>query len=428
MRRPRPGALLARLRRAVRRLRRDGRLGPALVLATGLAFGLRVLPAMWSGRPHMLAVNFEVYYYAAAAALDGGSIYAATPPDHPSFRYLYPPVVVVAFAPYALLDPTTAFALHALVQVAVCVGFAALLVRYVERHGDGVALSRVDRLLVGGFVVASIHAVPTHFYGNVNLLLAAALGAALVALERGSEGVAGAAAGVAALVKVFPAAVGLWFLRRRAYRAVAAAVAVGGGLLLAGGALFGPDVLATYATEALLPRLDGSEVSGTPGPNAAYITLRQPFTALGVEGPARSLGPLVVLAPVVAYLYTGVETALDRLVAIHATVSAMLLAVPSYFVYYVFVYFPLIPLCYLLRGRYARRTFLAGAFVANFAFTLRGAENALSRADLPPAVADPLGGALAEAYALGPPPLYGMALMLVGCVVYRRRRGRAAEK
>ncbi|WP_135819578.1 glycosyltransferase family 87 protein [Halostella litorea] len=402
-------------------------LGAWFVLATGVVFGLRTAAVMWFGRADMFALNFKVYYYAAETAMAGGDFYAATPPDWPAYRYLYPPLSVLAFYPAAVPGSwVPGFLVHTAGAAAFGAAGGVLLGRYVERAGR--SLSRLDYGLIVGFLVLSIHSVPSVFYGNVNVQLAALTVAGFVALDRGREELSGVAFALAAFIKVFPALFGVWFLRRRAWRAVGAAVGTGLGLLALGVPVFGVGTTRTYLEEALFPRNRAELFQGGLDPNSAYITLRRPLSVAFPEMDPTLLValPFLLLAPVVCYLYTGVDDRVDRLVAIHGTVTATLLALPSYFIYYVYLAFPLVALLYLMDDRPSRTAFVAGAFVANLSFTLNNAENVVRL--LPEAVRPALFAVVRPLFTFASPIEYGMLLMLAACVVYRRRQGGAAVR
>lgn len=404
----------------------DHRTGARLVLATGVLLGVAYLVHLATARPHMLGVNFRVYHVAAQTALAGESLYAVTPPGLPAYRYLYPPVTVLAFVPYAPLGWRVGFAVHTLVTVGVAVATGLLLVRVVESRG--VRLARLDRALVVGWVVVGIHAVASLFFGQVNHHLLALLAVGFVAVEHGElpgggwphgETISGVAFALAALVKLFPALAGVWLLRRRAWRAVAAATATGLAGLLVGVLAFGVDAHRAYVREALVPRQEHATFAGGLDPGATYVTLRRPISVLLPNVDPALYGPLAVavLAPVVGYLYLDVDDPVDRLVAFFATVAAMVLVVPSLLLYVLFLSAALVPLLYLLEGRRARRLFVAGALVACIPF-------AGPRVVAPLAVVLPEAatGVLADLLALGTPPLWGIGLMLAGCVAYRRGR------
>lgn len=405
---------------------RERPIGAWFVLVTGILLGVRTLYLMRLGRADWLAMNFQVYYHAAETAMVGGDFYAATPPDWPQYRYLYPPVSIVAFYPYALPGSwVPGYVVHTLVAAATAAVGGALLCRYVERAGR--SLSRVDYVLVAGFLLLSIHSVPTLFYGNVNVHLAALTVLGFVALDRDRETLAGASVALVAFFKVFPALFGVWFLRRRAWRAVGSALATGGGLLALGVPVFGVETTRTYLTEALLPRNRADLFAGGLDPNSAYLTLRRPLSVLFPEmDPALLvLLPFALLGPVVAFLYTGIDDRTDRLVAVHGTLTATLLVLPSYFIYYVYLSFPLVALLYLTDPGRARTLFVAGAAVGNLSFTLNNVENVVRL--LPEAARPALFAAVRPAFTLATPIEYGMVLMLGACVVHRATRETAVR-
>jgi hypothetical protein len=252
--------------------------------------------------------------------------------------------------------------------------------------------------------------------------VALGLAVAVVGLERGREGVAGNALALASLPKIFPAAVGAWFLRRRSWTAAAASVATGAGLAVASVALFGVELHRTYLRRGLLSRVDGARYAGGMDPNALYATIRRPLSVLLPDADPTVLAGLavVVLAPVVGALLWDLDGSVDRLVAVHGVVAALLLALPSYFVYYVLLYVTLIPLLFLLEGP-GRTLFVAGALVANAATTLDSFVRIIQAAPLPPTAADLLLVSFRPILTFATPTTYGVLLTLAGCVVYRYR-------
>ncbi len=402
-------------------------------------------------RPDALAINSETYRVAVRAALDGGDLYTAHETNRWALPYVYPPVVVWAFLPLALLTRFGALALVVVVSVVAGLAFARLLVA--RLRALGVAVTPVDAALVAAFVVASVHAVPTLYYGNVNLLLAAALGTGLLWLDGPRDAVpaaladdtnadpvtdtrpdggqtrslpvlaragldrerlAGVALAIPAVVKAFPALFALWAVRRRRWRAVTAAVGVGLTAGVASLAAFGVDPHLTYVESALFDRL----AVGTPyPPDAPYVTLRRPLSVLGVEAPLRGALAAALIAPVVVYCNTRVETAVDRLVGLYALLAGVLVTLPSYFLYVVFLLYPLVALTYLLDG-HPRRLFLAGVAVTAAPVTLENVAR----------VTAPVGGPgpLAPLLTVATPLLWGIGLTLLACLLQRRRRSRRA--
>ena len=434
-----------------------------IVLVAGILLGIAGIWTTFARNAHLLGVDLKVYYVAARAALAGGDFYAASPAGHP-YTYVYPPITIPAFYPFALLDSwRAAFAAYSLVNVASALGVAVLLVKFAERY-RATPLPRIDRLLVGGFVLLSLHSVPSILYGETNfpLLLAivagfwwldgAAVSAAPSSEERGDgergatrdrgsearraslpftrrtisrETLAGVAFALPAAVKIFPAILGLWLLRRKAWRAVAAAVATGVGAFAVGVAWFGVETHLTYVRVAVVPRLSNEEFVGGLDPAAQLVTLRRPLSVLFPSLPPSAYGVLafVLLAPAVIYCYRKIDTPTQRLVAVFATMTAMVVGFPSLLLYFAFMVFPMIPLLYVLESGPARTLFVAGAFVANFALTAATVETLVTETPIPDATLAVLG----PAFALATPPLYGTVLMLVGCVLAVRRTASTRE-
>lgn len=387
-----------------------------VVLAVGLLFGLTYLARAALFRQGAVALNFQVYHGAAEAFLAGEPLYGRSPVGVDWLVYLYPPLSVFVFVPFALLPLDVAYAVFTAISLAGGLALARLLIGIVERHG--VELERVDHVLVAGFVTLGIHTAPTLVFGQVNLLLALAVAGAFVAVAAGDEMRSGAALGLAAFVKVFPVGFGLWYLRRRSWRALGAAVATGGGLLVAGLAL-GPELTATYLTEALLPRTSRAAFEGGLGPNAAYLTVRRPLSLLFPESSlARSLGAVAVMAPVVAVGLRRVDTPKRRLVGLFVLLAGVLLALPTYPIYYIVLGFPLVPLLYLFDGP-GRRFFLAGAGLGLFTVHLGDVQRAVAALGLPPAVEGWMLAVLEPVLTVGSVGLYALGLCLAGCLRYQ---------
>lgn len=400
-----------------------------VVLAVGVLAGVATLVGLPRADPAQLGLATDVYYRAGRAALAGGDVYAAAPPAHPGYRFLYPPVVVVAVLPHALAgSPAGAYALQTGVNLLAAVALGALLVRTVERARG--PLPAVDRLLIGGYAVVSPGVATTLVLGQVNLLLALAVAVGALAVERGREAAGGVALALAATVKLFPALVGAWLLRVRAWRAVAAATATGLGLLLAGVALFGPDLTVSYLTVTLPAEASVGTFADGPAPGAPYATIRRQLAVLApwLPGPWLLPAGALLLAPVVAAGSWSVRTRRDRLVALAATLLATLTLFPLEPFYLSLALFPLVPLAYLLAPGRTRRLYLAGLLVVSVPVTLRVVDVWLGLLAPPAAVAAAVRAAARAVFSLVLPPTVGVWLLLAACVSHQHRRASGADR
>ena len=265
-------------------------MGARLALLSGVLFGLAYLAYTFTTAADEVALDFEVYYFAARTVLEGGPLYGVSPVGVDYLVYAYPPLTVLAFLPFTLLPPFPAYLVFTGLTLGAGLLVARLLLDYLDRHGR--SLSRVDRTLVYAFCTLLVHAMPSNVFGQVNLPLALALAAGFDWLDRAAsvsgghddherlERLAGVAFGLAAFVKVFPALVGVWLLRRRAWQAVGAAVVTGVTGIGLGLLAFGPETTLAYVTEAVLPRASDDAFAGGLDPGAAYVTVRRPLSVL----------------------------------------------------------------------------------------------------------------------------------------------------
>ena len=401
--------------------------GVWIVLAAGLYVTFQELPlvADVSLLPLELStdwdagVNTRTFYVATEAAFAGEDIYAVYPEDASEFyTYLYPPITVLGFAPLLLVSQSTALVGLSVLSAIACLAAGWLVVRYVEPAAD--PLGWIDVAALGTFFFVSGHSLWTVYYGNINLLLLLLFAVGFVALEADRGLVSGAAFSVAALFKLFPAVVGLYFLRRRAWTAVGTALAIGIGGIAVGAILFGIDTSRQYFFEVLPDRTDSEAFVGGYDPaEFYYVTIQRPLSHVLWEvwpsAPADVL-PVVsalVVLPVLLVFYVDVTTRFDRVIAMFATIVAMLVVMPSMLQYMVLLYAPLFSLLYLWGDRPGWLAFVAGAVL------FLPVERPSSVVDTLSVLPSPLFDVLAPLAAVASIQLWGMALMLGACAWYK---------
>ena len=176
--------------------------------------------------------DFSFYWRAAGALLHGEPIYSArqlSGPYAPQGQdgFLYPPPFAAAVTPFAAVFPTDYraaawgwTALGAAILVAVVLAVA-------RSEGLGDRLRRALRLGPWILVAAAIgfpSVIGELVLGNVHLVLLGLLSLAWLGIRSGTangERLAGIAVGVAALIKVFPGVILLWFLLTRRWQGAA---------------------------------------------------------------------------------------------------------------------------------------------------------------------------------------------------------------
>ena len=324
----------------------------------------------WDPGPNV-GSNFRTYRHAAELALSGEPFYNVAPPALDQWAvYLYPPITVVTFYPVTALEWLTGYGLLVALNLLAGLAAAMLIVRFIEARGRGVGW--LDLGLIFAVFALSPFSWGTIYYGNINLLLALAFVVGFLALWTDHETLAGTAFALAALWKLFPALVGFWLLRQRAWRAIGAAIAVGGGGVVAGIVLFGWRTTHIFITEVVFGRADTARfVGGYPGDGRYFVTIQRPLSHViwnvWPNAPRAILVPTAVLVAIgiLGLFYVRLDTGQDHLFAIFATVAITVTLMPSQQWYLVMLFFPMIPLLYLWDGP-GQYAFVLGAVVLFF--------------------------------------------------------------
>jgi len=369
-----------------------------------------------------VGANFRTYRYAAELAMEGQSFYGVPPPGLEDWAvYLYPPITVVAYYPFTVLEWMSGYWIVVCLNALAGVGVAAAIVYYIDRSGR--CLGWVDVALVGGLLVVSPFTFGTMYFGNINVVLALAVVVGFLALEYDRSGLAGAAFGAAALFKLFPALVGAWLLRRRSWRSIGSATAVGGGGVLAGVAAYGWGPTVVFFTDVVFGRTDATTfVGGYPADGTYYVTIQRPLSHVlwGIfpDAPPELLVPLAVLvaASLLAAFYASVETRFERLTAMFATMVVTVTLFPALQWHLVLLFFPMVPLWYLWDGP-GRRLFLAGSAVLFVNVRPGSLVEGIESAGLAHLLESVLLGVVSVATL----QLYGIGIMLVACALARYR-------
>jgi hypothetical protein len=219
----------------LRLLAKPGVRRSVVVLLALVAVAFRGLQFLILTRQVQWGYDFSAYWSAAGRLIDGLSPYTAIQLAGPygpqqQFLYLYPPTLAAAVTPLAALFPDD---YRAAAWIWAGLGFAVLVpcvlaLSRAEHLGERfpILAGRGRWLLVAG-ALAFPPVVGELVMGNVHLVLLGLLTAAWLGVRRGTtrgEWVAGAAVGVAAVIKVFPGLLLLWFLLTRRSRAAAGVV------------------------------------------------------------------------------------------------------------------------------------------------------------------------------------------------------------
>jgi alpha-1,2-mannosyltransferase len=208
----------------------------AALLAVNLA---AVAVYLLTVTPHGVAVgpyriDLDVYRIGARTWLTGGNLYGHLPPTAAGVRlpFTYPPIAAIGLSPLALLPMVAANVAITLVTIALLAVVIRLFLRRLAASGG--TWWTVAWLLPLALCLEPVRS--TLSYGQINVVLMVLVAADC--LTTSPRWPRGALVGIAAAVKLTPAAFVLFFLLRRDYRAARNAVAsfaaaTGAGFLLA---------------------------------------------------------------------------------------------------------------------------------------------------------------------------------------------------
>jgi alpha-1,2-mannosyltransferase len=314
-----------------------------LVTVPLLAFVLAGLVAHTGGRH----IDLEVYRFGVQAWLSGGDLYGPLPPTagHIALPFIYPPFAALVMVPLAVVPWVVAWVgLLGLSTLSLGVTLYAVARRLWPAGGRGGALSVASIALPLAMAVEpgrSIdfdHPVPgrpalglepvlqTIEFGQINLVLMALV--ALDCLVVRPKWPRGTLIGIAAAIKLTPAAFVLFFLLRRDYRsAITAAVACGVATAL--GFLVAPRESWAFWQDP------AGGVSGSPF--FSNQTFEAVLVRAGVDGSARTIAWLLLSAGLIALAAPVIRRASAPLALITVAAVALLVSPTSWSHHWVWV-------------------------------------------------------------------------------------------
>jgi len=389
----------------------DRRFRTRVALSLGVLAGLLTVVFYVLFRPSP-DNTFDVFYAAAKSSFSGDIVYHT---EHGLF--VYTPVVLLGFYPYALLfEFQNALLVHRILTLVAATAYGGTLAWFL---GERVTFSRYDRALVVAFVAVSLYPIVITVLGGVEVFLGAALGVGWLLLEHRRDAAGGVLWAGAALVKVFPALWGLYLLRQRNLRAVAGAVVTGVGATLFGALVFGVDAYTRYFEIATGSRVRVDMFAGGASPDNEAVTPIRPLAQLFPNVDPHVWPPIIaaVTALLVLAIYVRVPTdeLSDRATILLATVVGVTFVMPtSQDLDMYLVYAPLVVLLYTERRTLVHVLYSVGAVVLVYNFSQNELQPVLGRLGAPGdaamAVVDPV-------LTFATMPLYGLALLFAGCLL-----------
>ncbi|WP_236788227.1 glycosyltransferase 87 family protein [Amycolatopsis sp. GM8] len=330
-----------------------------VLCAVWLFFAFR---GMFSAMPTRPQIDLEVYRYGVQAWWDDHSLYGTLPPvaNGAELPFVYPPFAVLVLSPLVLL-PWDAAVVTLYVLSTICLALTLYLV-------SRVAWPPLGR--TGGIIVASIGLPLTVFlepvsqtyqFGQVSLIMMALV--AIDCLAGKTLWPRGFGIGLAAALKLTPAAFVLFFLIRKDYRSAARA-----GITFAAAAGIGFIVDFHASVQYWFKGgLSGGGVSGTAF--KTNQTIEAVIVRTGLSGAAEKAVWIVLIIALVGVVALAMRQAGPAL-ALMANAGLTLLVSPtSWSHYYVWVAPALLVLLAYGARRVWERSWLAAAWFAWAALT-----------------------------------------------------------
>ncbi|WP_225443231.1 glycosyltransferase 87 family protein [Lolliginicoccus lacisalsi] len=238
-------------------------------------------------------IDLAVFQAAGQAFLDGTPLYSDDFERPHGLRFIYAPFAAMLFAPLALIDEPLLQLAWTITSVALVWAILLMLLRHAWpalRATPARAMTVATALLGVALVLEPI--LSTKYFGQINLVLITLVVADLTGtIPRRFRGIA---TGIAAAIKVTPAAFGLVFLLRKDLGSVARAIATGLATILIG-FLVRPESSMWYWTYEFF-RTDRAG-GHSYGPNQALTGM---LARTGLDGTAKDIlwlaGALLIVA------------------------------------------------------------------------------------------------------------------------------------
>ncbi|MEN3270333.1 glycosyltransferase 87 family protein [Pseudonocardia sp.] len=286
-------------------------------------------------------IDLQVYRFGVQAWLSGGDLYGPLPETaaHIALPFIYPPFAALVMVPLAIVPWVVAWTvLLALSTLSLGATLYIVARRLWPAGGSGAALSVASIALplalavepgkaINFDAVADASARPplglepvlqTIQFGQINLLLMALV--ALDCLVERPRWPRGMLIGIAAAIKLTPAAFVLYFLLRRDYRAAATA-AVSGAVATAIGFVVAPSQSWTFWLDNPAGGVSGS-------PFFTNQTFQAVLVRMGVDGTPRTVWWLLLSAGLLALAVPAIRWGSAPL-ALVATAGVALLVSPT---------------------------------------------------------------------------------------------------
>jgi len=280
--------------------------------------------------PSTRAGDFQAFYFAAERVLDGEPFVGRPPPTGFNTAWVFPPIVVVYFIPLSLLQPwPVAYAFHVGTIIVVSIVATVILRRLLSQ--TGITLTLKEMILFAAAVIFNPFAITNIAQGQMNMHVVLCILAGVYWSQTDDEYRSGVAFAAAALIKLWPAVLGLWLLWRRQWRAVGAAIITGVSGIILGAVLFGTSATRQWITVITARRSRVAQLSGGMSPDSTMVALERTAAVVLPDATPTVLTAVILSGGFLGVLIIYQQGAMDDrvLATVGVTVSIALLTIPA---------------------------------------------------------------------------------------------------
>lgn len=277
---------------------------PRLLLTAGVILSLAVSVAVIIRAASGFLLDLQVFQDAGIALVTGADLYSEHFPTRSGFRFIYPPIAAILFAPLAPLGATVAqISWTAATIAAVWAIIAMITTRLRLTNPKTLALALTGVALLMEPIRANLD------FGQVNVFLFLLVTADILGFT--PRRVRGVLLGLAAGIKITPAAFALLFLVRRDWGSLARSIGAVAATAVIGHLVRPADSLYFWTTEFFVTNR-GGDTFFVPNQALSGILSRAGFPSELLDYPVYGFFLLVALAATVgAWLLTRDQRPVD---------------------------------------------------------------------------------------------------------------------
>lgn len=336
------------------------------------------------------------------------------------------PTVVLYFYPFLPFNLDTAVLVHRGVLLTVSASLSYIIIKDISnRFQRDLSLSKVDYAFITFAVLLFPSTIQQVLQGNIHLW--AVLFLYLGYFGKFSGYKRGALLGMSAVLKIFPAVVGFWFLLHRRLKIVLSAISTGVLSIIFGILIFGADTFTVWLFEYVPQRSRAHSYVGGLDPANPIITLNRPLSFLFPSSPSlvQALSFAAIMS-VIAYTYHKCEYSdeTDQVIALLMTGVGIALISPGGVAYNIYILPALIILLYVLEDNMLYFLLVSGGVLISVPL---GADELILLVNTIPIISNsnPVFMFFTDILAIGQVPLLGLLVLTSLVLLYTTNIGKA---